>query len=430
MSQTMEQTDGGSMREDEEPEKKQKSRRPPNTAFRQQRLKAWQPILTPKTVLPLLFGVGVIFAPIGGLLLWASSLVQEISIDYSTCAIVAPLCVDGTTPPTDNATSRIPESKLSSYFKNTTSTADAPTWCRTTTSEAQTYGGVRDIPGTTICHIQFFVPDTLDPPVLLYYQLTNFYQNHRRYVKSFSQDQLSGTAVPASTINGSDCSPLEGEATPDGWKPYYPCGLIANSRFNDTILSPVLLGTTGSSATNQTYQMTHNDTAWGSDADLYKQTKYVLGDAIPPPNWRQVFPEYNSTEGFGYPNLNTDYEFQVWMRTAGLPNFSKLKLRNDNDKMIRGRYQVDIYDYFPVTLYSGTKTLLISTRTVMGGRNPFLGIAYVVVGGLCVLLGALFTATQLIKPRKLGDHSYLSWNTEQPSTATASGRAARPNESA
>ncbi|KAK5730413.1 alkylphosphocholine resistance protein lem3 [Elasticomyces elasticus] len=418
MSQTMEQTDGGSMREDEEPEKKQKSRRPPNTAFRQQRLKAWQPILTPKTVLPLLFGVGVIFAPIGGLLLWASSLVQEISIDYSTCAIVAPLCVDGTTPPTDNATSRIPESKLSSYFKNTTSTADAPTWCRTTTSEAQTYGGARNIPNTTICHIQFFVPDTLDPPVLLYYQLTNFYQNHRRYVKSFSQDQLSGTAVPASTINGSDCSPLEGEATPDGWKPYYPCGLIANSRFNDTILSPVLLGTTGSSATNQTYQMTHNDTAWGSDADLYKQTKYVLGEAIPPPNWRQVFPEYNSTEGFGYPNLNTDYEFQVWMRTAGLPNFSKLKLRNDDDKMIRGRYQVDIYDCenslgiprtrtlltpqssdFPVTLYSGTKTLLISTRTVMGGRNPFLGIAYVVVGGLCVLLGALFTATQLIKPR-------------------------------
>ena len=52
-----------------------------------------------------------------------------------------------------------------------------------------------------------------------------------------------------------------------------------------------------------------------------------------------------------------------------------------------------------MTLYSGTKSLLISTRTVMGGRNPFLGIAYVVVGGICVLLGALFTVTQLIKPR-------------------------------
>lgn len=35
----------------------------------------------------------------------------------------------------------------------------------------------------------------------------------------------------------------------------------------------------------------------------------------------------------------------------------------------------------------------------MGGQNPFLGIAYVVVAGICVILGALFLATHLIKPR-------------------------------
>ncbi|KAK1065947.1 alkylphosphocholine resistance protein lem3 [Friedmanniomyces endolithicus] len=419
----MEQLDNASVREDEEPEKKQKSRRPPNTAFRQQRLKAWQPILTPKTVLPLFFAVGIIFAPIGGLLLWASAKVQEISIDYSTCSQVAPLCVDGTTPPSGNDASRIPSSKLSSYFKNTTDSADAPTWCYTNTSDAQTYGGPRNLPGTTICHVQFFVPDTLSPPVLLYYQLTNFYQNHRRYVKSFSQDQLSGNAVSASNINKSDCSPLEGEWADGAWKPYYPCGLIANSRFNDTIMSPVNIGTNG------TYSMTSNNTAWSSDAKLYKATKYNYGDVIPPPNWRKVYPEYNDAE-YQFPSLHTDDAFQVWMRTAGLPSFSKLYLRNDQDQMTRGRYQVDIYDFFPVTLYDGTKHLLISTRTIMGGRNPFLGIAYLVVGGLCVLLGALFTVTQLIKPRKLGDHSYLSWNTEQPAAATTSGRAPRPGEAA
>jgi len=51
--------------------------------------------------------------------------------------------------------------------------------------------------------------------------------------------------------------------------------------------------------------------------------------------------------------------------------------------------------------YSGTKSILISTRTVMGGKNPFLGIAYLVVGGLCILLGAVFLATHLIKPRSV-----------------------------
>jgi len=81
---------------------------------------------------------------------------------------------------------------------------------------------------------------------------------------------------------------------------------------------------------------------------------------------------------------------------------------------------------FPVTKYGGTKSLVISTRTVMGGKNPYLGIAYVIVGGLCVLLGTVFTARHLFKPRylldsshilnkitdvcrKLGDHTYLSW---------------------
>lgn len=64
-----------------------------------------------------------------------------------------------------------------------------------------------------------------------------------------------------------------------------------------------------------------------------------------------------------------------------------------------GHRNADPFEDFPVTIYDGTKSILISTRTVMGGRNPFLGIAYVVVGGICILLGALFTATHLIKPR-------------------------------
>jgi len=64
---------------------------------------------------------------------------------------------------------------------------------------------------------------------------------------------------------------------------------------------------------------------------------------------------------------------------------------------------------FPTTEYKGTKSIVISTRTVMGGRNPFLGIAYVVVGGMCIVLGAIFTVTHLIKPR------YVATLTPRPS---------------
>ncbi|QIX01863.1 hypothetical protein AMS68_007380 [Peltaster fructicola] len=414
----MEHTDSSSVRENDEPDKKQKSRRPPNTAFRQQRLKAWQPILTPKTVLPLFFVVGVIFAPIGGALLYASAAVQELTIDYSQCqtSSVANCTTDG-----GNWTT-VPSSSVTSYFKTALSADQAPQWCRTTTSVPY-HNNFLHVQ-SNVCRLKFTIPSRLEAPVLLYYQLTNFYQNHRRYVKSFDQQQLAGTARDGSAINGSDCDPLKYD--PITFKPYYPCGLIANSLFNDTYNSPVAQNAPGSSSGNTTYTMVQNGTAWSSDAQLYGNTSYSPSDVSPPPNWRTVYPYYDSNIPFK--NLNTDEAFQVWMRTAGLPTFSKLALRNDTTAMDVGTYTMDIYDYYPVTLYGGTKSILLSTRTVMGGRNPFLGIAYVVVGGICILLGALFLATHLIRPRKLGDHNYLSWNTDQPTAATTTGRSARPGE--
>lgn len=45
----------------------------PETKLRQQKLPAWQPILTATTVIPAVFAVGIIFIPIGIALLLASS---------------------------------------------------------------------------------------------------------------------------------------------------------------------------------------------------------------------------------------------------------------------------------------------------------------------------------------------------------------------
>jgi hypothetical protein len=311
-----------------------------DNAFRQQRLKAWQPILTPKTVLPLFYAVGLIFALFGGLLIWNNSKVQEIALDYSLCSTEAPLCgSDGA------GFQPIPSGQVKSFFKNTTAPADAAKWCRD--SKDVQYGLIQKTTvNTSVCRVQFFLPDDLHPPVLLYYQLTNFYQNHRRYVQSFDQKQLSGEARDNASISGSDCDPLKSldvEVPGAGKtsKPIYPCGLIANSIFNDTFFSPVLLQT-GSSANNQTYAMSNNSIAWSSDADLYGKTAYKYGDVVPPPNWALRYPEYN--ESFPFPDLHNYEEFQVWMRTAGLPTFSKLALRNDNDVMRRGTYQIEIYD--------------------------------------------------------------------------------------
>ncbi|KAL8984017.1 MAG: hypothetical protein Q9205_001895 [Flavoplaca limonia] len=326
---------------DHDVQKKAKSRRPANTAFRQQRLKAWQPILTPKTVLPLFFAIGIIFAPIGGLLLWASSLVQEISIDYSDCQNLAPYNdqpSEGYKP--------IPTDKVSSSFKKDSACPNGVTsWKRTNTTHR--YRNYTPEEPSQMCSITFNLPHELEPPVFLYYRLTNFYQNHRRYVKSQDTNQLKGDAVSKETIESSNCDPLRinnDEGTADQGRPFYPCGLIANSLFNDSFSNPVLLNVNGRNAMNQTYNMTNRGIAWDSDKALYGKTKYNPTDIAVPKNWRKQYPEEGYSDENPPPNLEVDEEFQVWMRTAGLPAFSKLAKRNDNETMACGSYQLDIID--------------------------------------------------------------------------------------
>jgi len=164
--------------------------------------------------------------------------------------------------------------------------------------------------------------------------------------------------------------------------------------------------------------MTDKGIAWSSDKALVQKTQYEPWQVVPPPYWQAKYGK-NYTE---LPNLQEDEAFLVWMRTAGLPTFSKLARRNDTMAMAAGTYQLNITYNFPVTEYGGTKSILISTRTVMGGKNPFMGIAYIVVGGICIVLGTLFTVAHLFRPRKLGDHTYLTWNNDQSNPGATTDR--------
>ena len=230
------------------------------------------------------------------------------------------------------------------FNKNSSNTIRSePTWSKRRVNV--TYGPVdtdeQVIVETTRCTINFTIPNHMNPPVLFYYRLTNFYQNHRRYAKSFNTNQLSGSAVSADSIDGGDCEPLTVEVIDGVKKPYYPCGLAANSVFNDTFSSPVLLNVPGSSTDNETYFMeSKKGISWESDRELYGESKYNWTDVLVPPNWIERYPNgYSDTY---HPELKEDETFQVWMRLAGLPTFSKLAQRNDTATMRTGTYTVDI----------------------------------------------------------------------------------------
>ena len=136
----------------------------------------------------------------------------------------------------------------------------------------------------------------------------------------------------------------------------------------DTFNPPVLLNVGGSSASNETYNMTSETIAWSSDSARFGKTSYTNDQVEPPPNWALQYPNGYSEEQ-PIPDLSTFYELQVWMRTAGLPTFSKLALRNPNEIMKAGTYQVDIgLSTLPVL-----KTLMmkISLSLCMVGQRPW-----------------------------------------------------------
>jgi len=364
-------------------EKKGNWRRPANTAFKQQRLKAWQPILTPRTVLPTLFVIGLIFAPIGGLLIWGSNLVSEITLDYTQCNTAE----TGTFSNLPNFGYRLSSANSGAQYS-------PPQW-----EFAAAPSGAEGQQG--VCTIQFDVPADMGPSVFMYYKLTNFFQNHRRYVKSLDSSQLQGKAPDASTLGNGNCSPLDSI----NGLPIYPCGLIANSIFNDTIGN-----LTAVSSGAETYNFTANGIAWPGEAKKYVSNPGYsnLSQVAPPPNWHAKYGDhYNSTS---YPDLANDQHFQNWMRTAGLPTFTKLYGRNDSSVLPKGRYQVIVDMNFPVEGFGGTKSLVISTVSWIGGKNAFLGWAYVGAACLFVVLAIIGLVWHCIKPRRLGDMSLLSWN--------------------
>ncbi|XP_034489503.1 cell cycle control protein 50A isoform X2 [Drosophila innubila] len=315
-----------------------KSKRPSDSAFKQQRLPAWQPVLTARTVLPTFFVIGVLFIPIGVVLLHFSNTANELIIDYTNCDQVG-----GT-------------ETCAKFLKNNTG-------------------------GTCICQKNFILPSDFNGDVYMYYGLTNYYQNHRRYVKSRDDEQLLGRL---SLTPSSDCTPF---AYADDGKPIAPCGAIANSLFNDTLTL---------SQDGKVIDLLNTGIAWPSDKSVKFRNPegnltLALKDYAKPLFWQKSLDQLDidNPENNGFQNE----DLIVWMRTAALPSFRKLYRRLDQTKsqfakgLKAGNYTLNINYNYPVVSFDGTKRMILSTTSVLGGKNPFLGIAYIVVGAICVTLG-------------------------------------------
>lgn len=247
--------------------------------------------------------------------------------------------------------------------------------------------------GTT-CTVTLTVAEPMKAPVYIYYELDNFYQNHRRYVKSRSDSQLAGEGMPADD----SCAPqltranTSAGAAPGSTVQINPCGLIAWSFFNDTYDVEV----NGVPAA-----VTEKGIAWRSDVED------KFGAYAP-----QHFNDDAATRGGGgiVGTVREDEHFIVWMRTAALSHFRKLWGKIEEDIPAGSVVVIRVANRYNTYKFDGAKHIVLSTTSWLGGKNDFLGVAYLAVGALCVAFSLVFVFFAFNPPRVRGGVDELSWN--------------------
>ncbi|KAJ8350325.1 hypothetical protein SKAU_G00254550 [Synaphobranchus kaupii] len=329
-------------------------RRPDNSAFKQQRLPAWSPSLAAGTVLPFFFFMGVLCVLLGVGLLLTVQATHEIKVDYTNA---------GT---------------CETCFNLRKSSINALQSCD--------------------CNINFTLSKAFKGDVFLYYGLVNFHQNLRRYMDSRDDGQMVGRLKNLKTPS-SYCSPFSHA----GKAPIAPCGAIANSMFNDSFV----LHYHPTEGESVPLPMFRRGIAWYTDRNVKfrnpkepnKTLVEVFEGTVPPFYWQKPVYELDQSDPGNTGFINED--LIVWMREAAFPNFKKLYGILDQSQarfeegLPAGNYSVSISYNYPVEYFQGRKMVVLSTVSWFGGQNHFLPIAYMVTGGLILVVAMVLTVVYL-----------------------------------
>lgn len=351
-----------------------KTRKPPSNKWLQQQIPACRPVFTAKHVFVLFLAVGIVFLILGIVFVTVTVRLRELTVDYTNCG---PLESDGDYVTQFSSCERFLRnlSVLSNVARQNMSVGD----CH--------------------CNLTFEVEETMRYPWKFYYALDNYYQNHRRYLNSWDPDQLQGEGFDDPDSN---CRPLieyrqqKGEPR----RPIVPCGLIANSWFNDSF--HYLRNDDGD------VDLSRHNIAWDTDRDVRFRNPSNLERALEgtnmPPNWlRDLSGIGNET----YDDVGLENEsLIVWYRVSAFPWFRKLygHPRGERD-LPPGNYSLLITYNYPVDNFNGHKSIVISELSWLGGRNLFLGIMYIITAVVCIVTSVVLLVIHLF---------FSKWKTTNP----------------
>lgn len=136
-----------------------------HSKFKQQMLPAWRPVPSFGSTMIIFAVFGVVFLSLGIVLYIMSDKIQDSLLQYDVSI--------------ENGGCGVP-----------------------------THVGGRSDAGKNECVVDLKIDTKIEGPIYVYYQLENFYQNHRRYVKSRSNTQLLGEDLALDSSAIKDCDPI------------------------------------------------------------------------------------------------------------------------------------------------------------------------------------------------------------------------------
>merc|ERR1711962_1064858 len=225
-------------------------------------------------------------------------------------------------------------------------------------------------------------------PILIYYYIENFHQNHRGYEDDRDDKQLAGK-----TIGGANCA--------SDTEYVQPCGFAANTMFTEKIAN--IKDASGKSQVKSSQGM--NDPKLKEDLS-YSMEKYAYAAPMPMLNSSRPRKPERWTEEMHSKYLENDpsfmEDFKVWMRLAPLPKFRKLwyRMGDQMDKLDKGTIDIDV-KWPPGGVDSSLKIpnlrkkIILTQQSFMGTKSYskclislILAVFFVVCGFILRILAA------------------------------------------
>lgn len=335
--------------------------------FAYQRLKGWRPILSAHNAELFFFSMGALLIALGIPILIAALGVKEYSVRYDNAGQFAGL------------------------------------------TKEQQQQAIWSAPDAGIVYnLSIAVEERMEPPIYVVFELGNFHQNYRRYVRSFDPDQLhDGSSVPGLSA----CNPFRyqdpndaGNASLPQNGAILPCGQISHSFFNDTY--SLSLG-------GAPLRIDESEIAWNADKE------HLYGNV--------TASNYNSDPALRGGNtstlpLNENQHWMVWQRPGGQIPMQKLYGQIDQAIPEGSVVQLTVANRYNTYSFGGSKRVILTTNSWVGGRNLVLPGVYIACGGLCFLTALGFFIGYdlgLIWKRQPGCEDDFSWVRHAPTDGGA-----------